>query len=233
MAASNSGVGERELKDGEEIEVKLVAHDAEVFDELAGLTQLGGYALHTTAGHAIRDRYWDTPDGRLLEARTSFRLRLQDGLPKFTIKGAGSMEGGLSRHRELEVDADPTGWRVIGEALAREGVRLPDEPAGGDPAAWLAGAGLEVRQDRNTRRRVLIASRASRAVAELALDQTTYQLGIYDVGFREIEVESLTGEIEHVVAIGRALQERFGARIAPSEQHKYARGRDLARRLLA
>lgn len=233
MAASEIDSQERASRDGEEIEVKLVARDAAVFDELAARTELAGYRLRAGGDHLIRDRYWDTPDWRLLERGTSFRLRSEDGTLKFTIKGPGTIKAGLSRHPELEVAADAAGWRAVRAALAEHGLDLPAGLSGPDPAAWLAAAGLEVKQDRRTRRRALLAARDGHAIAELALDQTVYHLGRYEVGFREIEVEALAGELEEVLALGGALRVLFGERVEPSEQSKYARGRDLARRLEA
>ena len=181
---------------------------------------------------AIRDRYWDTPDRRLGARGISLRIRDQDGAPRLTTKGPGTIERGLARHPELEVVADAAGWGVIRQHLERAGVALAAAPVDGpDAAAWLAAAGLAVTQDRRTARRILLASSEGRDVAELALDVTAYQLGIYEVVFREIEAESLAGETRHVLAIGDALRERFGERVAASERNKYGRGLDLARRL--
>ena len=217
---------------GEEIEVKLVARDRAVLDELAALDRVAGYALRPAPTLEIRDRYWDTPDRRLGARGISLRIREQGGAPRLTTKGPGTIEGGLARHPELELAADAAGWEAIRRHLERSGVALAAAPLDRPEAsAWLLAAGLQVTQDRRTARRVLLASRDGRDVAELALDVTTYQLGLYDVVFREIEVESLGGDLRHVLAIGEALRARFGERVAPSAQNKYARGLDLARRL--
>ena len=229
-AHPNAEVGT--VRDGEEIEVKLVARNRMVLEELAALSRLADYALRPAPTLEIRDRYWDTPDRRLGARGISLRIREQGGAPRLTTKGPGTIEGGLARHPELELAADAAGWEAIRRHLERSGVALAAEPLDRPEAsAWLLAAGLQVTQDRRTARRVLLASRDGWDVGELALDVTTYQLGLYDVVFREVEVEALGGGTRHVLAIGEALRERFGERVALSEQNKYARGLDLARRL--
>jgi inorganic triphosphatase YgiF len=220
------------VQHGVEIEIKLVAGDATVLDELAGLDRLASYSLRPAPTLEIRDRYWDTPDGQLRACRFSLRIREQAGGLWLTAKGPGTIEDGLARHSELELPADAAGWQTVCRHLERSGVVLSAARSdGNDPAAWLTAAGLVVTQERCTNRRVMLASRDGRDVAELALDVTTYHLGIYEVVFREIEAESLSGETRHVLAIGEALQARFGERVAVSDRNKYARGLELARRL--
>lgn len=217
---------------GEEIELKLVALDPDVLDALADQTELDGYQLSRQPPRAIRDRYWDTPDRRLSNHGFSLRVRIENGAPKLTLKGAGTREDGLVRHPELEVAADANGWRTVCDELTRAALQLPGRPLiGSDPMHWLQAAGLELTQDRRTARRVLLAAREGRMVAELALDETTYSLGIYEVRFREVEIESLTGETCHILALGAALRSRFGDRLTSSDRNKYARGLDLAGRL--
>ena len=96
---------------------------------------------------------------------------------------------------------------------------------------WLKAAGLEITQERITARRIVVAERDGSRLVELALDTTTYQLGLYDVVFREIEAEALTDQVEHVLALGDALRRAFPGRLSPSDQNKYLRGLELARRL--
>ena len=219
-------------REGEEIEVKLAAGERAVLDELAALDRVAGFALRPAPTQEIRDRYWDTPDGRLGARGISLRIRDQGGVRRLTAKGPGTIERGLARHPELELAADAAGWAAIRRHLEHSGIALATAPVdGAEASAWLAAAGLELTQDRRTTRRVLLASRRGWDVAELALDVTTYRLGLYDVVFCEIEVESLADETRDVLAIGEALRERFGGRVAASEQNKYARGLDLARRL--
>jgi inorganic triphosphatase YgiF len=116
--------------------------------------------------------------------------------------------------------------------LADHGVRLVEaDPVGADPEGWLQSARLETDQDRRTVRRPLAVARNGRDVAEIALDITTFVLGIYEVTFREVEVESTTGDTAEILVVGDAIVELFNGRLRPSECNKHQRGLDLARRL--
>jgi inorganic triphosphatase YgiF len=215
-----------------ELELKLVARDAGVLDEVAELTDLAGYRLHEEPQRAIRDRYWDTPGGALSNRGCSLRVRVQDSTQRLTLKRSGSVAEGLFRHPELELPASYESWLTVRVELDRQGISLPAAgDSGGGIADTLAAAGLEITQDRSTVRRVLRAELDRRAVVELSLDTTTYHLGYYNVVFHEIEAEALSGEVQHVLSLGRALQQAFDGRVHASERNKYARGLELAARL--
>ena len=215
-----------------EIELKLVVHDAAVLDEVANQRELAGYALRPAPERTIHDRYWDTPSRDLAARQITLRLRLEDSAPKLTLKQSGSMARGLFHQPELELPASPESWAAISAELTREGFSLAAEPGPApDPSSWLSAAGLELTQERSTTRRVLLAERDGCTRVELALDTTTFKLGIYDIVFREIEAEVLSGQAEHALEIGAALEDRFAGRLAPSDQNKYRRGIELAERL--
>lgn len=216
----------------QEIELKLTARDQATLDELAERRELGGRALRPGPEHAIHDRYWDTPAGDLASRRANLRLRLQDGQPKFTLKRFGSAERGLFQRGELELPASAESWATIRATLAADGLSWPaPTEAEQGPSDWLRAAGLAMTQDRETRRRVLLVEEGGRAVVEIALDETTYHLGRYDVLFREVEIESLDEDVQPVLLLGRALEQDFGGRLTPSNHGKYRRGLDLAARL--
>jgi hypothetical protein len=215
-----------------EIELKLAAHDAAVLDELAERTELAGYMLRPAPSHVILDCYWDSRGCDLDARKCSLRLREQDGIQKLTLKQSGSISGGLFQQPELELPATPESWATIRAELLNVGLGLPLTRARQpDPRKWLAAAGLEMTQERTTARRILVAERDGSRLVELALDTTTYQLGLYEVVFREIEAEALGDQLDHVLALGAALRRAFPGRLSPSDRNKYLRGLELARRL--
>lgn len=216
---------------GEELELKLIATDRGVFDAVLARSELAGYQLQALPARRIRDRYWDTPDHQLRERGLALRLREEDGRRQFAIKGRASVERGVFRRREVESPADPDGWRAMLDELRAAGLALPAGPWQGSPEDWPRQAGLVLQQDRSTERTPLLVRQGARVVAELALDTTAYSVGVYEVIFREVEIESLTGETGHVVALGEALQRELPGRLLPSERGKYSRGLDLAARL--
>jgi inorganic triphosphatase YgiF len=212
-----------------EIELKLVARDGGVLDAVAGLRELAGYTLRRAPDQAIHDCYWDTSGRELSARKCSLRLRRRDGLEEIALKQPGQIADGLFRQPELELPVNYDNWLIIRSRIEEQGVRLLTRSNRGQAATgWLTAAGLEPTQDRFTDRRVLLAEHNGTALAELALDTTTYCLGVYDVVFREIEAEALSGEVRHVLALGRALEQAFLGRLSPSERNKYARGIELA-----
>lgn len=216
---------------GEEIELKLIATDGGVFDAVLERSELGGYQLQALPTRRLRDRYWDTPDHRLRDRGLALRLREEDGRQQFAIKGRASVADGVFRRQELEAPADQGGWDAMLAELRAAGIELPAGPWQGGPEEWPRQAGLQLEQDRSTDRTPVLVTRDKRVVAEMALDTTVYRVGVYEVLFRELEIESLTGEADHVVALGAALQRELPGRLLPSERGKYSRGLDLAARL--
>jgi inorganic triphosphatase YgiF len=215
----------------QEIEVKLAAEDPTVLEELLGRRELGGCALRRAATRWLSDRHYDTSDHALGEAGMALRWRVQDGVELLTLKGRSEVQGALFQRGELEVSADAAGWNTVLGQLARSGVRLAAGATGASPAAWLASAGLVLTQYRTTVRKVLTAQRDGVSVAEIALDTVTYHFGRYEVLFREIEIEALSGDASLVLALGAAIQAAYPGRVAPSERGKYSRGLELATRL--
>ena len=215
-----------------EIEFKLAVLDPAVFDELRTRTELAGYRLEPGGTHRLRDRYVDTAGQDLQRLRWTLRLRQLDDRLLFTVKRDHSSEAGLFSRDELELPATPASWARLRADLAGAGVSLggSDQPRG-EPATWLADSGLVVQQDRATVRDVLYAERDGARQAEVALDRTTYHVGLYEIVYREIEVESLIECAEPAVLLGAALQRAYPAQLTPSTQGKVVRGRELALRL--
>ena len=219
-------------KDHQEVELKLTVLDPAALAEPLSWRDLAGYVLQPAMPQRIHDRYWDTAAGTFAPKGLNLRLRQLDERELFTLKGAATVSDGLFRRSELEVPADLSGWMAVRAALQSQGVPLPELTAGGtNPARWLAGAGFEIVQDRETLRRRLFALDGEEPVAELALDTTTFHLAAIDVTIREIEIESLTDRSTDLLLLGQALRKRLAGRIQPSAAGKYAAGLAFKARL--
>ena len=225
------------LEDHSEIELKLtvVGDDPEgLLDAVATLEGLGEYALGPVQRHRLHDVYWDTPEKRLHEHGLTLRLRRMDAQLLFTAKSGTNAKDGLFTRHELERPATPENWHVVRAALAAGGVDLDGVAAReGTPAEWMGAGGLIVTQDRTTDRRARDVLRDDRAVAELALDHTTFRFRTLVVEYREIEVEQKGDEPIELVRLGEVLAASFPGRLEPSTMGKYSRGLSIERQLRA
>jgi inorganic triphosphatase YgiF len=218
------------LQDHLEVELKLsvIGDDPDaLLDDVASLRELAALRLEPSGDHALRDIYWDLPNGGLRDSHLSLRLRQIDDRQVFTAKGGTSNSDGLFRRYELEVPATRENWDELLAVLSCEGVKLADEVSGDDPQGWLRATGLVPTQDRATRRTI------DRPLAELALDRTRFDFGKALVDYWEIEIEQLDGGEAAPREIGRALLARYPDRLEPSTMGKYSRGLTIERELRA
>jgi inorganic triphosphatase YgiF len=212
-----------------EVEIKLIASDAGLLDEVAALRTVDNYELRPAGAHALRDRHFDTAGGALGSRRLALRIREQDGQALFTLKWPNTGSGALFDRPELELPVSKQAWRQIRSLLEQADLTLDRRPCRtSDPQQWLEASGLRLTQERRTERQLLLAFRVGSLVAELALDRVRYRFGIYDVAYHEVEVESRAGDDLDVLAIARLLQEIFPRRLLPARQGKYSRGLALA-----
>ncbi|MEO6578363.1 MAG: CYTH domain-containing protein [Candidatus Limnocylindria bacterium] len=99
-----------------EVEARFRADGAQALDELATRTSLADATLGPAVTVTEVDRYLDTTDGRLADARWACRLRAREGATRLSMKGpAGAqLEPWLHRRPELEGPAtdeiDPAAW---------------------------------------------------------------------------------------------------------------------------
>jgi hypothetical protein len=227
------------LQDNLEVELKLsvIGDDPDaLLNDVAALREIAALRLEPAGDHALRDIYWDLPDGGLRNTHLSLRLRQIDDHQVFTAKGGTSNSDGLFRRYELEVPATRENWDKLRAVLIGEGIRLTDGVPGNDPQAWLRGAGFVPTQDRATRRTIRYAYAASSGdhpLAELALDRTRFDFGKALVDYWEIEIKQLDGGDVVPREIGRALLARYPDRLEPSTMGKYSRGLTIERELRA
>jgi inorganic triphosphatase YgiF len=205
---------------------------------VAGLEAVDRFELRPRPTQRIRDVYVDTGDGALAAARVAFRVRELDGRPLLTLK-ADPVRSGLAAERlELEAPWSAEALHAVLEELRRRGIQLPDPPEGagaGEPLADLAGLGLRPTQSRATTRTprdVHERDRGAGPVAELTVDDVSYQLPAGTARLLEVEVEAKgTGGLETVQALLGALAEAFPEDLRPWPYGKLATGRAVERLL--
>jgi CYTH domain len=214
------------------------ADDQEAAGErVTALEAVDRFDLRPRPAHRIRDVYLDTGDGALAGARVAFRVRELDGRPLLTFK-ADPVRSGLAAERvELEAPWSAEALQAVLEELGRRGVELPEPPEGagvGEPLADLAGLGLRPTQTRETTRipRDVVerGDPGAGPVAELSLDDVTYQLPAGTAGLLEVEVEAKgPGGLDTVQSVLAALAGAFPEDLRPWSYGKLATGRAIER----
>ena len=206
---------------------------------LAELERLGGYRLEARPGLVIRDAYVDTASSDLLRKRFSLRLRAVDGRPRITLKGeTPKSEKVLKVRSEVELDWSRAGLEQILAVLDIRGIRLQareDAWLNAEPMDVLCAHGLEVIQERATERmrRDVVAAAGSEALAEMAIDAVTYQLG-RAIRHDEVEIELKGGgEPDVVRELICLLRARFPHQLEPWSIAKLTLGVLLERLALA
>ncbi|MGI8657443.1 MAG: CYTH domain-containing protein [Candidatus Limnocylindria bacterium] len=99
-----------------EVEARFRADGAQPLDELATHWSLGEAMLGPAVTVTEVDRYLDTTDGRLADARWACRLRARDGATRLSMKGPARAQGEPWLHRRPELEGpatdeiDPAAW---------------------------------------------------------------------------------------------------------------------------
>lgn len=227
-----------------------VLGDSPEGESLSGDSPEGIWRVVERRDVTLRDTYWDTPDGRLAQARCTLRVREQGkDLPaELTLKGPlprrEPAPGALGWSRtELTVAAParsvPLDWaRLPGAgpviaALRRLGIEVggPDDGQGPAMASGLGKDGPEgatLRPDvvlLNPRRELVLERDGQQCV--LSLDEVRIEGQPYRR--RYVEIELKRGSAEALDRLAGALATRY--RLRPSRQGKVQAARAwLARR---
>ncbi len=177
-----------------ERELKLIPEDATLLERLREVDRLGPFGVAARHYESQRNAFFDTPSGALGLARLAFRRRTISGrrLATWSLKGAGTLVGGLAERAEVEVDleaetAPAIVVGVLGQAARERGsVDLADRLADALVAASppLPKPFLEM----ETNRHILdLEARAEEWDVELALDRVRL---VNHPGFEEQEIEA-------------------------------------------
>lgn len=191
----------------------IVAPDPEpVARDVLALQSLAGSRLVGAREQVLRDRYFDTADRALSRARVALRIRTSEEGTLLGLKGPSSeTQAGIVERAELELAWSAAALERIAAELSAAGVRLerPREMPR-DPSSAMARMGLDVIQERETRRvtRAVVSGDGAR-IAVLAVDEVTYHLARRPVRSYQIEVEAAGASAAPAVAeIVAALQAR-------------------------
>ena len=165
---------------------------------IAGLTSLHDYELTRRHSFTIRDTYYDTPDGFLTGRKISFRTRRSGSHLLVSVKSKPtSTTSAGSRRLEMERPLTREAVRAIARQLGLKEVRTSENVIlSRNPSDFFADFGLEVVQERITRRKSRDIADHVRGVrhvfAELDIDDVTYKLDSREVRLLELEIEAKT-----------------------------------------
>jgi inorganic triphosphatase YgiF len=193
-ACSLSGMGQhRHTKLETEVELKLLARDRGLLDDLWGRDYLWGWRVVGRGHERQRNVYYDTPDGALQAQGASLRWRSQAGQDggEFTLKTRRARQGCVFRRQEL-TSQEPE----VAEADRHD---LPEPLAA---AEQLAGQTLAPVLELETDRRTMMVERGASRL-EVALDQVA--LPGTEVVEHEIEAEVVEGNATDLLGLQAAL----------------------------
>lgn len=202
-----------------EIEAKFKVPNRQAYRELLRVRNLGKYVVAPANRIQVVDRYFDTPDGRLLATSYSCRLRTEGERIVATLKGLGGVEGAVHRRDEQEIDLpelvlNPADW--------------PPSAARERALELTAGAALEPLFDLQQTRQKCDVLDGDRVVAELSLDEARAVVGQRPAFYYEVEVELRPdGTEEDLALLAAALTEEHG--LEPEPRSKFARGMETLR----
>ena len=201
---------------GIEVEVKLAVTDPAALNDLMARPDPATLADFRPIDEPVRqevvDRYFDTPDGRLMAAGARARLRVGAGAVVVAIKRHGVDDGAVTARHELEgpatADLDPSTW--------------PDSPAYREIVELAAGRPLveiaRLRQDRLVRR-----VRRGPTEVELSLDALEALDGERVAATRwELEAELKAGDRADLQDLAAALHALPGTGPATGSKLSFA-----------
>lgn len=209
-------------------------------EELEGLTNILGYHLSEEFSQLIDDEYLDSRDGTLAAANWALRIRRVQSGYWITLKGPSRFTEweGLERV-EMEVPWSNEGLaKVLLELGQLESIALAGsgdfDPA--NPADTMKSLGFRIIQKRRLRRRGKAVSeqKGSPEIAELAIDDVTYQFAAGEILHNEVEIETkAAGGARVVKELAKELLSRYEPELQRWPYGKLATGRAIEQLLVA
>lgn len=212
---------EQTAAEPKEVEVKFSvgrsAGAAAVLKKAEGLTFLGRFRWVQSGRERQVNRYWDTADFRLHQARAALKMRQVGRRAELTFKRELQYRAGVSERIEVTV---PVPLLKIRRLLDREPFIEPVRRARKLIGRRLLEEVLTLRTDRRIRRFAFESFRI-----ELALDRVEVLRSGRVVGsFREIELENLGVEEGAFREAVRDMKRQLGQDLRISRTPKYATG---------
>ena len=228
------------LRGTSEVEAVLIIKgdvDA-VLKELAGLRSILNYRLEPGQSKIIHDRYFDTIDRRLRKRGANLRIREIDGSLFISVKShtRRTLRGATAR-REIEVPWSKQNLLSHIKDLELEAdLALPERQfSDADPLAAMEATGLQLVQDRETRREVRNVSSVRKpdlVLAELAIDRVTYHIGNHNISIFEVEVEEKAKGSSSVISdLTKALLQAYQPSLQKWSHGKFVTGLAIQRLL--
>ncbi len=228
------------LRGSSEVEAVLIIKgdvDA-VLKELAGLRSILNYRLEPGQSKTIHDRYFDTIDRRLRKRGANLRIREIDGSLFISVKShtRRTLRGATAR-REIEVPWSKQNLLSLIKDLELEAdLALPERQfSDADPLAAMEATGLQLVQDRETRREVRNVSSVRKpdlVLAELAIDRVTYHIGNHNISIFEVEVEEKAKGSSSVISdVTKALLQAYQPSLQKWSHGKFVTGLAIQRLL--
>ena len=228
------------LRGTSEVEAVLIIKgdvDA-VLKELAGLRSILNYRLEPGQSKTIHDRYFDTIDRRLRKRGANLRIREMDGSLFISVKShtRRTLRGATAR-REIEVPWSKQNLLSLIKDLELEAdLAFPERQfSDADPLAAMEATGLQLVQDRETRREVRNVSSVRKpdlVLAELAIDRVTYHIGNYNISIFEVEVEEKAKGSSSVISdLTKALLQAYQPSLQKWSHGKFVTGLAIQRLL--
>ncbi len=228
------------LRGSSEVEAVLIIKgdvDA-VLKELADLRSILNYRLEPGQSKTIHDRYFDTIDRRLRKRGANLRIREIDGSLFISVKShtRRTLRGATAR-REIEVPWSKQNLLSHIKDLELEAdLALPERQfSDADPLAAMEATGLQLVQDRETRREVRDVSSVRKpdlVLAELAIDRVTYHIGNHNISIFEVEVEEKAKGSSSVISdLTKALLQAYQPSLQKWSHGKFVTGLAIQRLL--
>ena len=228
------------LRGSSEVEAVLIIKgdvDA-VLKELADLRSILNYRLEPGQSKTIHDRYFDTIDRRLRKRGANLRIREIDGSHFISVKShtRRTLRGATAR-REIEVPWSKQNLLSHIKDLELEAdLALPERQfSDADPLAAMDATGLQLVQDRETRREVRNVSSVRKpdlVLAELAIDRVTYHIGNHNISIFEVEVEEKAKGSSSVISdLTKALLQAYQPSLQKWSHGKFVTGLAIQRLL--
>ncbi|MBI4965586.1 MAG: CYTH domain-containing protein [Desulfomonile tiedjei] len=212
----------------------------EIEEELSGLSAIRGYHLAPASSVTLDDAYLDTDERALSANHYALRIRRSRSDIWITLKGPSHPTewGGLER-LEMEALWSPDALDRVLRELQRLGLlRRADvedfDPVG--PLETMKSLGFTIIQKRSLLRRCKAVTdrKGGSQIAELAIDDVTYQFASGGILHSEVEIEAKGANTANAVrALADGLIERYGPELQRWRHGKLATGHAIEELVLA